>query len=59
MLVERLIAERAIGYTRMRLDTVASAMQDAIALYRRMGFQEIARILRFPSRAQFGMELLQ
>src|SRR5208283_5458404 len=43
MLVERLLAEaRSIGYERMRLDTIESAMKDAIALYRRMGFVEIA-----------------
>src|SRR5882672_1276614 len=42
MLVERVIAEaRAIGYERMRLDTVASSMQDAVALYQRRGFREI------------------
>jgi putative acetyltransferase len=59
MLVERVIAEaRAIGYARMRLDTVASAMQDAIALYRRMGFQEIAPYSSIPIEGAIWMELL-
>jgi putative acetyltransferase len=59
MLVERLIAEaRAIGYERMRLDTIASAMQDAIALYRRMGFQEIAPYSNIPIETALWMELL-
>jgi putative acetyltransferase len=58
-LVERLIAEaRAIGYQRMRLDTIASAMQDAIALYRRMGFQEIAPYSSIPIESALWMELL-
>jgi ribosomal protein S18 acetylase RimI-like enzyme len=59
MLVERVIAEaRSIGYARMRLDTVASAMQDAIALYRRMGFQEIAPYSAIPIEGALWMELL-
>ena len=59
MLVERLIAEaRAIGYERMRLDTIASAMQDAIALYRRIGFVEIAPYSSIPIEGALWMELL-
>jgi len=59
MLVERLIAEaRAIGYERMRLDTVASAMQDAIALYRRLGFVEIAPYSSIPVESALWMELV-
>ncbi|MGA9416494.1 MAG: GNAT family N-acetyltransferase, partial [Terriglobales bacterium] len=59
MLVERLIAEaRAIGYERMRLDTVASAMQDAIALYRRLGFVEIAPYSAIPVESALWMELV-
>jgi len=42
MLSEKLIAEaRAIGYTHMRLDTIADQMQTAIAIYRAQGFREI------------------
>src|ERR1019366_3608561 len=59
MLVERVIAEaRAIGYERMRLDTIASAMEDAIALYRRMGFVEIAPYSSIPIETALSMELL-
>jgi ribosomal protein S18 acetylase RimI-like enzyme len=42
----------------MRLDTIASAMQDAIALYRRMGFQEIAPYSNIPIEGALWMELL-
>jgi len=59
LLVERVIAEaRAIGYERMRLDTIASAMEDAIALYRRMGFKEISPYSAIPIESALWMELL-
>jgi ribosomal protein S18 acetylase RimI-like enzyme len=59
MLVERVIAEaRAIGYERMRLDTIESAMKDAIALYRRMGFRDIAPYSSVPIDKALWMELL-
>jgi putative acetyltransferase len=59
MLVERLIAEaRLAGYERMRLDTVASAMQDAIVLYRNMGFKEIAPYSSIPVESALWMELM-
>ncbi len=59
ILVERVIAEaRAIGYERMRLDTIASSMQDAIALYRKMGFKEIAPYRDNPIAGALYMELL-
>jgi ribosomal protein S18 acetylase RimI-like enzyme len=59
MLVELLIAEaRAIGYECMRLDTVGSAMQDAIALYRRVGFKEIAPYSNIPIESALWMELV-
>ena len=58
MLVERVIAEaRIIGYERMRLDTIESAMKDAIALYRRMGFEEIAPYSAIPIEHALWMEL--
>jgi putative acetyltransferase len=59
VLTERLLAEaRAIGYQRMRLDTVESAMKDAIALYRRLGFQEIAPYSSIPIDSALWMELV-
>jgi putative acetyltransferase len=58
-LVERVIAEaRDIGYQRMRLDTVESAMKDAIGLYRKMGFKEIAPYSKIPIESALWMELL-
>ena len=43
VLAERIIAEaRQIGYQRMRLDTVEPVMKDAVAMYRKLGFREIA-----------------
>jgi ribosomal protein S18 acetylase RimI-like enzyme len=57
MLVERIIAEARIGYERMRLDTIESAMKDAIALYRRMGFKEIAPYSDIPIEHALWMEL--
>jgi putative acetyltransferase len=58
LLVERLIAEaRAIGYEHMRLDTIASAMKDAVALYRRMGFNEIPPYSSVPVENALWMEL--
>lgn len=57
-LVERLIAEaRVLGYERMRLDTIASAMRTAIALYRRVGFVEIAPYSAVPIESALWMEL--
>ena len=59
MLVELVIAEaRAIGYERMRLDTIESEMKDAVALYRRMGFREIAPYSAVPVERALWMELL-
>jgi putative acetyltransferase len=58
LLVERIIAEaRIIGYERMRLDTIESAMKDAIGLYRRMGFEEIAPYSAIPIEHALWMEL--
>lgn len=58
LLAERLIAEAgAAGYSRMRLDTVPGKMDRAIALYRELGFREIAAYYPTPVRETLFMEL--
>jgi ribosomal protein S18 acetylase RimI-like enzyme len=56
-LAETVIHEaRAIGYARMRLDTLPS-MKDAFALYQRLGFYEIAPYCENPIVGTHFMEL--
>jgi putative acetyltransferase len=57
-LTERIIAEaRQIGYRRMRLDTVEPVMKDAVAMYRKLGFKEIAPYRPNPIAGTMYMEL--
>jgi ribosomal protein S18 acetylase RimI-like enzyme len=57
-LAERIIAEaRQIGYQQMRLDTVESEMKDAVAMYRKLGFHEIAPYRSNPVASAMYMEL--
>jgi ribosomal protein S18 acetylase RimI-like enzyme len=57
-LAERIIREaRDIGYRRVRLDTVEPVMQDAVALYRRLGFRSIAPYRANPMAGALYMEL--
>jgi putative acetyltransferase len=57
-LIESIISEaRATGYTRMRLDTLPPKMNDAIALYRLFGFQEIGSYYHNPVAGAKFMEL--
>lgn len=59
VLAERVITEaRVVGYTHMRLDTVASSMADAVALYRRIGFVEIPAYCVNPMPDTLYMELV-
>jgi ribosomal protein S18 acetylase RimI-like enzyme len=57
-LAERIIGEaRQIGYHHMRLDTVEPVMKDAVAMYRSLGFKEIATYRPNPIDGALYMEL--
>jgi ribosomal protein S18 acetylase RimI-like enzyme len=58
VLAAKIIAEAdAIGYRRMRLDTVPGRMDGAIAMYRELGFREIESYYATPVRETLFMEL--
>ena len=58
-LTEAVIAEaRAMGYQRMRLDTVAPVMREAVQLYRELGFYEIPAYRANPMERTLYMELV-
>ena len=57
-MAERIIVEaRQIGYRRMRLDTVEPVMRDAVAVYRKLGFKEIAPYCANPIAGAMYLEL--
>jgi putative acetyltransferase len=57
-LAEAVITEaRAIGYSKMRLDTVEPVMPNAVAMYRRLGFVEIEPYRPNPIAGALYMEL--
>jgi putative acetyltransferase len=59
ILAEFIIHEaRNIGYQKMRLDTIQSNMQEAMALYRQLGFNEIAPYRVNPLPGVIFMELV-
>jgi putative acetyltransferase len=58
VLAEAVIAEaRAVGYRKMRLDTVEPVMPNAVAMYRRLGFVEIEAYRTNPIAGALYMEL--
>jgi putative acetyltransferase len=58
-LTDAILAEaRSIGYQRIRLDTVEPVMKDAVAMYRRIGFREIAPYCENPMDGALYMELI-
>jgi GNAT superfamily N-acetyltransferase len=58
LLAQSLIDEaRAIGYKRMRLDTLPGKMDRAIAMYRKLGFEDIEPYYFNPVQAAAFMEL--
>lgn len=58
ILAEQIIREAAeIGYSRMRLDTVAGQMDSAIAMYRELGFKETDPYYQTPVGHTLFMEL--
>ncbi len=57
-LAEAIMAEaREIGYRRMRLDTIEPIMKDAVEMYRKLGFREIAAYRPNPIAGAMYMEL--
>jgi putative acetyltransferase len=57
-LADHIIADaRQIGYQRMRLDTVEPVMKDAVAMYGKLGFKEVAPYRPNPIAGAMYMEL--
>jgi len=57
-ITEKIITDaRSIGYQRMRLDTIEPLMKDAVEMYRKLGFREIAPYRPNPIAGAMYMEL--
>jgi GNAT superfamily N-acetyltransferase len=52
-----IVEARGIGYRLMRLETVEPVMKDAVAIYRKLGFSEIAPYRAKPTDGRMSMEL--
>jgi putative acetyltransferase len=58
VIAETIISEaRKIGYQCMRLDTIEPIMKDAVEMYRKLGFREIAPYRPNPIAGAMYMEL--
>jgi len=58
VLTEEILRQaRAIGYRRLRLDTVGPVMKDSVAMYCRLGFREIAPYRENPMAGTLYMEI--
>ena len=58
ILAGRVVADaKEIGYKRMRLDTVEPMMRRAVAMYRKLGFRQIAPYRENPIEGALYMEL--
>ena len=58
VIAEKIIMDaRGIGYQFMRLDTIAPIMKDAVEMYRKLGFREIAPYRPNPIAGATYMEL--
>jgi putative acetyltransferase len=57
-IAEKIITDaRSIGYQCMRLDTIEPLMKDAVEMYRKLGFREIAPYRPNPIAGAMYMEL--
>jgi ribosomal protein S18 acetylase RimI-like enzyme len=52
-----IVEAKKIGYSRLRLDSVEDKMKTAVAMYRAMGFREIAPYRENPMPSTVYMEL--
>lgn len=58
LLAEKIIKEaKELGYVKMRLDTIGEKMKSAMAIYKALGFKEIASYYHNPQDGAVYMEL--